>query len=172
MGTMIVFMGVAGCGKSSLAQKVAQAQGCALIEGDDFHSPASRKKMSLGIALTDEDRAGWLSVLAAEMQKHAKGAVLTCSALKKAYRDRLRQSTPDLKFAFLEIDKSEAKRRVIARSATHFFNAGLVDNQFATLESPVGEPGVIRLDATESLQELQTEVLTWLQRSTEAPSPT
>ena len=64
--------------------------------------------MSQGIALTDADRAGWLSVLVEEIQQHPEGLVLTCSALKKAYRDRLRQATPELKFAFLEIDKSEA----------------------------------------------------------------
>jgi gluconokinase len=162
MGTTLVIMGVAGCGKSSLAAALAAAQGCALIEGDHFHSPASREKMSQGIALTDEDRAGWLSVLVAEIRKHPDGVVLTCSALKKAYRDRLRQATPDLTFAFLDIDKDEAQRRVIARAASHFFNAGLVDNQFATLESPVGEPGVLRLDATEPLKALQAQLSQWL----------
>ena len=155
-------MGVAGCGKSSLASALAEAEGCTLIEGDHFHSPASREKMSQGIALTDEDRAGWLSVLVAEIQKHPHGVVLTCSALKKAYRDRLRESTPELRFAFLDIDKTEAQRRVVARAASHFFNAALVDNQFATLESPVGEPGVIRLDATEPLAALQAQVSHWL----------
>jgi gluconokinase len=161
---MIVIMGVAGCGKSSLAQALARAESCALIEGDDFHSPASREKMSKGIALTDEDRAGWLSVLAAEIQKHTEGVVLTCSALKKSYRDRLRQSVPMLQFAFLEIGREEAQRRVVARAASHFFNAGLVDNQFATLESPVGEAGVIRLDATAPLESLQAQVSQWLHR--------
>jgi len=168
MGTSIVIMGVAGCGKSSLAQALAQAEGCAWIEGDDFHSPASRAKMSQGVALTDADRAGWLSVLVAEMAKHPQGVVLTCSALKKAYRERLRHSTPELKFAFLEITRSEAQRRVEARAATHFFNAALVDNQFATLESPVGEPGVIRLDATASLTALQAQVSQWLHRQAPA----
>jgi gluconokinase len=162
MRTTIVIMGVAGCGKSSLAQALAQAEDWALIEGDDFHSPVSREKMANGIALNDEDRAGWLSVLATEIQKHPQGVVLTCSALKKAYRDRLRHSTPTLQFAFLEIAQEEAQRRVIARSSSHFFNARLVDNQFATLESPVGEPGVIRLDATASLLALQAQVSQWL----------
>jgi len=162
MRPMLVIMGVAGCGKSSLAQALAQAESCTLIEGDDFHSPASRDKMSKGIALTDDDRAGWLSVLAAEIQKHPQGVILTCSALKKAYRDRLRSSVPALQFVFLEIDREEAQRRVIARAASHFFNAGLVDNQFATLESPVGETGVIRLDATAPLDTLQAQVSQWL----------
>ncbi|MBC7683360.1 MAG: gluconokinase, partial [Ferruginibacter sp.] len=155
-------MGVAGCGKSSLASAVAQAENCTLIEGDHFHTPASRAKMSQGIALNDEDRAGWLTVLVAEIQNAPHGVVLTCSALKKAYRDRLRQSTPELKFAFLDINKAEAQHRVIARAASHFFNAGLVENQFATLESPVGEPGVLRLDATEPLETLQKQVSQWL----------
>ena len=163
-------MGVAGCGTSSLASALAVAEGCTLIEGDHFHSPASREKMSQGIALTDADRAGWLTVLVEEIQKHPEGVVLTCSALKKAYRDRLRQATPELKFAFLDIDKSEAQRRVIARAALHFFNAALVDNQFATLESPVGEPGVIRLDATQPLDALQAQVSQWLHHRTETPA--
>jgi gluconokinase len=128
--------------------------------------------MSNGIALTDADRAGWLSALVSEIQKHPQGVVLTCSALKKAYRDRLRQSTPNLKFAFLEIDKAEAQRRVIARAASHFFNAVLVDNQFATLESPLGEPGVIRLEATQPLDALQKRVSKWLRDNTETPSLT
>ena len=165
-------MGVAGCGKSSLASALAVAEGCTLIEGDHFHSAASREKMSQGIALTDADRAGWLSVLVAEIQKHPQGVVLTCSALKKAYRDRLRQSTPELRFAFLDIDKAEAQRRVIARAASHFFNAALVDNQFATLESPVGEPGVVRLDATQPLDTLQAQVSQWLQQTTATLNPT
>lgn len=168
MGTTLVIMGVAGCGKSSLASALAEAEGCTLIEGDHFHSPASREKMSQGIALTDADRAGWLTVLVGEIRKHPQGVVLTCSALKKAYRERLRESTPELKFAFLDIDKSEAQRRVIARAALHFFNAALVDNQFATLESPVGEPGVLRLDATEPLETLQAQVSQWLQQKTSA----
>ncbi len=162
MGNTVVIMGVAGCGKSSLAQALAQAEQWALIEGDDFHSPASRDKMRQGIALTDDDRAGWLAVLGAQMQKHPQGVVLSCSALKKGYRDRLRASVPHLQFAFLDIEKEEAARRVIARSASHFFSATLVDNQFATLESPVGEPGVLRLDATLPIDALQQQVSGWL----------
>lgn len=83
-------MGVAGCGKSSLGLALAQALRLPLIEGDDHHSPASRAKMSEGIALTDADREGWLTTLGQLLQAHPQGAVLTCSALKKAYRDRLR----------------------------------------------------------------------------------
>jgi gluconokinase len=168
MSLKIVIMGVAGCGKSSLAKALAVAEACTLIEGDDFHSPPSREKMAQGIALTDADRASWLNLLANELEKKGQGVVLTCSALKKAYRDRLRQSAPGLQFAFLDISREEAQRRVIARSATHFFNAGLVDNQFETLESPVGEPGVICLDATSSPSVLQAQVSQWLRESAES----
>lgn len=159
----IVIMGVSGCGKSSLAQAVARAQSWQLIEGDDFHSAASRQKMSQGIALTDADRAGWLQRLGVELQKYPQGVVLTCSALKKAYRARLRAALPGLHFVYLDIAKEEAQRRVEARAAQHFFSATLVDNQFATLEPPVGEPGVLQLRATDALQALQLQVAQWLQ---------
>lgn len=155
-------MGVAGCGKSSLGAAVAQAQGLPLIEGDDHHSTASREKMSQGIALTDADREGWLTALGQLLQGHPDGAVLTCSALKKAYRDRLRAACPAVRFAFLDIDRAHAGERVAARVNTHFFSTTLVDSQFATLESPVGEPGVLRLDALLGIATLQSQVSTWL----------
>lgn len=157
----IVIMGVAGCGKSSLGEQLAQAMGLPLVEGDDHHSPANRDKMARGIALTDADRADWLATLGAQLQARPGGAVVTCSALKRAYRDRLRQAAPGLRFVFLEIGKAEAQARVGAR-ASHFFSSSLVDNQFATLESPVGEAGVLRLDATRPLAQLQTAVTDWL----------
>ena len=158
-------MGVAGCGKSSLARVLAQHHGYAWIEGDDFHSEANLAKMSQGVALTDEDRSDWLSQLSHELQRHSDDVVLTCSALKKSYRDRLRQSDPSLKFIFLKIDKAQALRRVIARSTTHFFHADLVDNQFATLESPIGESQVLELDATQPLETLREQAANWLQAS-------
>lgn len=158
----LVVMGVAGCGKSSLGAAVAQAQGLPLIEGDDHHSPASRAKMSQGIALTDADRDGWLAALGQLLQGHPEGAVLTCSALKKAYRDRLRAACPALRFAFLDIDRAHAAERVAARVNTHFFSTTLVDSQFATLESPVGEPGVLRLDALLPIPQLVQQLSAWL----------
>ncbi len=161
MSHAIVVMGVSGCGKSSLAAAVAQAEGWALIEGDEFHSDSNRAKMRQGIPLTDDDRAGWLVALGEQLQAHADGAVLSCSALKRAYRDRLRAALPGLRFAFLEITRDEALARVSSRAA-HFFNASLVDDQFATLEPPLGEPGVLRLDATWPLPQLQQRVSAWL----------
>ena len=158
----LVVMGVAGCGKSSLGAALAQAEGLPLIEGDDHHSPASREKMRQGIALTDEDREGWLATLGQLLQAHPLGAVLTCSSLKKAYRDRLRCACPGLRFVFLEIDRANAGQRVAARAGTHFFSSALVDSQFATLESPVGEAGVLRLDALLDLATLQQQASAWI----------
>lgn len=155
-------MGVAGCGKSSLGSALAQAEGLPLIEGDDHHSPASREKMRQGIALTDADREGWLATLGRLLQAQPQGAVLTCSALKRVYRDRLRSACPGLRFVFLEIDQANAGQRVAARAGTHFFSSALVDSQFATLESPVGETGVLRLDALRDLPTLQQQASSWL----------
>jgi gluconokinase len=165
MNASVVFMGVAGCGKSSLGAAVAAAERLPLVEGDDFHSPESRAKMAQGIALTDADRDGWLTRLGQELQQHLggprSGAVLTCSALKHSYRQRLRTAVPGLRFVFLDIGRADAQARVAARAA-HFFSASLIDSQFATLEVPTGEPGVLRVDALNPLAQLQTQVSTWL----------
>lgn len=150
-------MGVSGCGKSSLGEALADALALPLIEGDDFHPPANVHKMSAGIPLTDADRAGWLDTLGAQLAAHAQGAVLTCSALKRAYRDRLRAAVPELRFVFMALTPEEAQRRVASRT-DHMFPASLVANQFATLESPVGEAGVIAVDATAPLAALLIEV--------------
>lgn len=156
----LVVMGVSGCGKSSLGAALAEALGARFIEGDSHHSEANRTKMREGIALTDADRAGWLDALAAELQAGTP-AVLTCSSLKHAYRQRLRAADAGLRFVFMDIARDEAVRRVAAR-ADHFFSTSLVDNQFATLERPDGEAGVLRVDATRPLAELQAETLAWL----------
>jgi gluconokinase len=167
MQNSIVVMGVAGCGKSSLAAALANARGAVLLEGDDHHSAASRDKMSRGIALTDADREGWLTTLGELLRANPDNAVLTCSALKRRYRDRLRAAAPGLRFVFLEIGREAAQARVAARGSAHFFSASLVDSQFQALESPVGEPGVLRVDATAPLAQLMAQVAAWLQSEEE-----
>lgn len=154
-------MGVAGCGKSSLGAALAQAEGLPLIEGDDFHSADSRAKMAAGVPLTDADRAGWLHTLGEQLQAHHGGVVMTCSALKRAYRQQLRAAAPGLRFVFMEISREAAQQRVAARAA-HFFNPDLVDSQFATLESPTGEPGVLTVDALAPIPALQGQASAWL----------
>jgi gluconokinase len=160
----LVVMGVSGCGKSSLGEALARELGVDLIEGDDFHAPESVAKMRAGIPLTDADRAGWLSTLGEELAKREQGAVLTCSALKRDYRERLRAAAPGLRFVFMALTREEAERRVASRGGSHMFPASLVANQFATLESPVGEPGVLEVDARTPIKDLVAQAVAWLPR--------
>jgi len=165
MTSSAVFMGVAGCGKSSAASAVAARMGWLLVEGDDFHSEASKTKMRQGIALDDTDRGAWLAKLGdllAEHQRRGELVALTCSALKRSYRDGLRSHDASLRFVFLEIDKPHALTRVAARAGAHLFPPSLVDSQFATLEPPHGEAGVLCIDALRERDDLAQEIATWL----------
>jgi len=161
--TSLVVMGVSGCGKSHVGAVVAECLGLPLVEGDAFHSEANRARMRDGIALTDADRADWLDRLGAELRLLPDGAVLTCSALKASYRDRLRAASPGLRFAWLDLDPASAEVRVAQRAA-HFFPKGLVATQFEALESPLGEPGVLRLDALLPPRAIADSVVRWMSR--------
>lgn len=156
----LVVMGVAGCGKSTLAAAAAERLARTWVEGDLLHTEASRDKMARGEPLTDADRASWLASLCDRLRQRP-GVIVTCSALKRAYREQLRQASPGLRFAFLEITPAEAAHRVRTRGG-HFFAASLIDSQFDTLESPVGEPGVLRLDATAPPTTLTAQVCDWM----------
>ena len=158
----LVVMGVAGCGKSSIGRELAAELGWPLIEGDDFHSAENRVLMAAGVPLTDAHRQGWLTMLAAELTRYPDGAVLSCSALKRAYRDQLRAAHANLGFVYLELLPEQALARVRSRGAGHFFPASLVASQFETLEPPLGEPAVLRLDATREPAVLCQSALDWL----------
>lgn len=154
----VVVMGVAGCGKSEAGARIAQALGLPLIEGDDFHPAANIAKMREGLPLTDADRAGWLAQLARELAARPAGAVLTCSALKRSYRDTLRRGAPGVRFVHLALSPAEAAQRVAARPG-HFYPPSLVTSQFTALEDPAGEPGVVAVDATAPLEEVVRRAL-------------
>jgi len=154
-------MGVAGSGKSTLGAAVAEGMGWPMIEGDDFHSDENKTRMRAGVPLSDADRDAWLGSLGRELQRHPDGKVLTCSALKRRYRDRLRAASPGLAFVFLDISEDEALWRVSARDR-HFFPPELLQSQFAALEAPIDEPGVLRLDAGLPLQNLVDQTVAWL----------
>ena len=158
--TSLVVMGVSGCGKSCVGAVVARRLGLPLIEGDEFHSEANRARMRDGLALTDADRADWLDRLGSELRLQPGGVVLTCSALKATYRDRLRSASPGLRFAWLDLDPASAEERVAQRAA-HFFPKGLVASQFEALESPLHEPGVLRLDALLPPEAIAEHVVRW-----------
>ena len=163
----IVVMGVAGCGKSQVGQRLAARLALPLIEGDQFHSAESIAKMRDGVPLTDADRAGWLRVLGEQLASQP-GAVLACSALRRNYRDMLRAalmrnfSNAPLCFLFLNINEATSQARVVART-DHFYPASLVASQFDTLEDPTGEARVLTLDGTLPLNVITTHALEWLQ---------
>ena len=158
----IVVMGVAGCGKSTLAQRLAGAMELPFIEGDEFHSPENKRKMTQGIALDDADRQGWLDSLANEMRKHPSGAILSCSALKRVYRDRLRAALLALRFIHIKITQDLSNSRVTARSAEHFFPTSIVASQFAALEDPLDEERVLQLDGSLTPSELLFRAIDWI----------
>lgn len=153
MTVHVVVMGVAGCGKSAVGALLARELGLPFIEGDSFHPAGNVAKMRQGLPLTDADRAGWLARLGEELRAHPEGAVLTCSALKRAYRDTLRAAAPGLRFVYLQVTPGEAAVRVAARSG-HFYPASLVDSQFEALQEPQGEEGVCTVGAGLPVEEV------------------
>jgi gluconokinase len=157
----VIIMGVAGCGKSSLAQAIARDGRFTLVEGDDLHSQFCRDKMKAGQALTDQDRVGWLTRIGQVLCEGDRPKVLTCSALRRIYRDQLRAAAPGLNFVFIDISIQAARDRLLARP-NHFFPPALIDSQFATLESPVGEAGVLAVDAQKPIEQMLAQVNTWL----------
>ena len=134
---MVVVMGVSGAGKSVVGEHLAAALGVAFGEGDRLHSPENIARMRAGVALTDADRAPWLDRVAAWMRAHPDG-VVSCSALKRAYRDRLRDAAPDAHFVLLDVPEAVLAERLAKRPA-HFMPAALLASQLATLEPPGAE---------------------------------
>ncbi|MEV1011015.1 gluconokinase [Streptomyces sp. NPDC049881] len=128
-------MGVSGSGKSTVGELLADRLGVPYADADDFHSPANIAKMSAGTPLTDEDRWPWLDAIGAWAAGRAAdgGAVVTCSALKRAYRDRLRAAAPGLFFVHLDGSRELIAGRMAAREG-HFMPGALLDSQLAALE--------------------------------------
>ncbi|MGW1868725.1 gluconokinase [Streptomyces mauvecolor] len=139
----VVVMGVAGTGKTTIGPLVAARLGVPYAEGDDFHPAANVAKMSAGIPLDDEDRRPWLDAIGAWAHDRAGlGGVVSSSALKRGYRDRLRAAAPGLVFLHLTGDRALIERRMAERKG-HFMPAALLDSQYAALQ-PLGpdEAGV------------------------------
>ncbi len=151
----IVVMGVAGSGKTTAGQALSRALRAPFLDGDDLHSPEARMKMGQGVPLGDEDRAPWLDrigAILADEARHPLGAIVACSALRRAYRDRLRVRVgPALRFLFLKGDRAMMRARVAIRR-DHYMPASLIDSQFATLETPETEPDVIILAADADIE--------------------
>ncbi len=138
-------MGVSGSGKSTVALALAQRLGCELLEGDDLHPAANVAAMAAGRPLTDADRTPWLAAIGDWIDRRANrgvGAVVTCSALRRRYRDQLRDGRPSVTFCHLTVDPAVLERRMALRSG-HFMPASLLSSQLETLE-PLApdEPGI------------------------------
>jgi gluconokinase len=149
-------MGVAGSGKSTVGAALARALGVDFVEGDEYHPPENVERMARGIPLTDDDRAGWLCALARRLREAADagtGLVMTCSALKRSYRDVLRAGAPDVRFVFLRGPRALIARRLANRRG-HFMPVSLLDSQFATLEEPSSDEGAWVCDVTEPPEDL------------------
>ena len=153
-------MGVSGSGKSTVAQALAQALQVHFVEGDALHSPHNVERMAAGIALTDADRHGWLQDVAAQLGHAAtiatatsatttgtRGVVVSCSALKRSYRDLLRAAAPDLRFVFLHGSFDLLRERLTTRVG-HYMPASLLQSQLDALEPPGADESPISLPIT------------------------
>ena len=156
----LIVMGVSGCGKSTIAGALSEHLRLDMVDGDDLHLPQSVAKMRAGIALQDADRWPWLDRIGQYLaQEHPQGRVVACSALKRVYRDRIREQAGDVCFVFLDGDFDLIAQRMRQRVG-HYMQPGLLDSQFRTLEKPqADEHDVIRLPITEPVQDMVTQAL-------------
>jgi gluconokinase len=143
----LVVMGVSASGKTTVSNVLGAELDYRVLDADDLHSAENVEKMREGIALTDADRLPWLKKIAAWIadQRAAKvGVVVSCSALKRSYRDVLRQADPDMAFVWLDVDRQTLEARLKHRRG-HFMPASLLDDQLATLELPGEDERVVRV---------------------------
>ena len=161
MKTIAIVMGVSGSGKTTVAAMLAGALGVAFLEGDELHPRANVEKMRSGTPLTDEDRWPWLRAIAARIdQWRAAGqaGVVTCSALKRAYRDILIGDRPEVRLVYLRGSHQLIHERMAARHE-HFMPVGLLDSQFATLEEPGPDERPIVVDVGGTPEQIVAEIL-------------
>ncbi|WP_127843032.1 gluconokinase [Actinomyces wuliandei] len=160
--THLVIMGVAGCGKTTTANGLARVLGWPVAEADDFHPGTNIAKMRAGTPLTDADRWPWLDSLRGWMSERAaqgSSTIVTCSALKRSYRDLLAQAQGRVRFVHLQVQEVELRRRLAQREG-HFMPASLLPSQLATLE-PLedDEDGVVVVSASSSPEATVAAVL-------------
>lgn len=132
---LVVVMGVAGCGKTTVGTALATSLGVPFVDADDLHPPANIARMRQGRPLDDAARAPWLDAVHAALAGAGGGLVVACSALKQAYRQRLADGLPGLRFVHLQVERAVLDAR-LAQRAGHFFPPALLDDQLATLEAP------------------------------------
>ncbi|MFO7193476.1 MULTISPECIES: gluconokinase [Thermocrispum] len=158
---VVVIMGITGSGKSTVGRALADRLAVPFADGDDFHSPQAKARMAGGTPLTDSDRMPWLHRIGAWLARHEAGAVVACSALRRAYRDVLRDSSPTTVFVHLVGDIEIARERV-RRRTNHFMPAELVDSQQATLEPLAADEAGITLRFDLPVDDIVDRVSAWL----------
>ena len=159
----VVVMGVAGSGKTVVGSALAKTLHVAFIEGDDLHPPENVAKMARGEPLNDEERVGWLDAVGRSIREKGN-AVAACSALKRRYRDQLRNLNPSLVFVYLAIDPDTSRQRVGGRKG-HFMPASLVESQFAALEPPGGDEAAYTLNGLLPVAELVAAAAAFLRKA-------
>lgn len=161
----IVVMGVSGCGKSTVAASLAERLQLEMVDGDDLHLPESVAKMRAGIPLQDEDRWPWLERIGQCLDapiRQGQGRVVACSALKRVYRDRIRQHASRVLFVFLDGSADTIRQRMAARVG-HYMPPELLASQLGTLERPTAdESDVLRLDIDASVETLTQQAVAGL----------
>lgn len=159
----IVVMGVSATGKTSVATEMAARLGCDFIEGDSHHPPANIAKMEAGVPLTDEDRMPWLKALAellAVRDCAGRSTVLTCSALRRAYRDVLRTAVPGGEIFFVHLSASiDVLRDRMSQRTKHFMPTSLLQSQFDTLEPLEADEAGAMVDVTPPLEDVVSEAV-------------
>lgn len=156
-----VVMGVAGAGKTEIGAAFARALGVAFVEGDAHHSAANVVRMAAGVPLTDDDRQGWLSEIASVLrgaQQTSTGVVVSCSALKRRYRDMLRREASAVRFIYLSGTPATLRARLAQRRG-HFMPPSLLDSQLATLEPPTEDEGAWECNIDDSPTTIVQELL-------------
>lgn len=167
MGSPIVVMGVSGSGKSTVGAALSQRLRVPFADADDFHPPANIAKMTAGHALNDDDRYPWLESIGEWLAGHPDGGVMSCSALKRRYRDQLRRHCPGVQFVHLAGTQDVIGRRQASRPG-HFMPASLLASQFATLEPLTDDENGITIDVDQDIDSIiETYVMSTASRPTE-----
>ncbi|WP_189930385.1 gluconokinase [Streptomyces sulfonofaciens] len=167
---VVVVMGVAGTGKTTIGPRLAAALGVPYAEGDDFHPPANIAKMTAGTPLTDDDRWPWLDAIGSWARGRAgRGGVVSSSALKRSYRDRLRAAAPGLVFVHLAGDRRLIEDRMAHREG-HFMPTALLDSQFAALQPLEADEAGVTVDVSGGPEQITERALRALDDLT-GPAP-
>jgi gluconokinase len=167
---LVVVMGVSGCGKSTVGRLIAKRLACEFLEGDDLHPPRNLERMAAGIALTDLDRRDWLKAIAeqlADANAARYGLIVSCSALKRRYRNQLRTASSALAFVHIHGSLEVLEARMLARTG-HFMPPSLLASQLQTLEPPGADERSITLDAALPAEQIAERACAWLAQPSSA----